>query len=233
MYDGVPTTEQRFDFEPPEVIRERIRDPKYLPTVPEVSRAFTPAHFRAWQEFCIKSDPPIYELFTQEQIKALCSYFIDRQRDLATDGHTVTILEVGAGNGRLSHFLKQQLEKDAPGKFQVIATDSGEWELDSSVFPVEQLDYPEAIKKYKPTVVITSWMPHGEDWTPEFRQADNIKEYLLIGEADGGSCGSDETWTEHDGFVKKDLEEMNKYQFCVADVPGRNRHSSTVSFTRV
>ncbi len=233
MTDSFSAGEEKGNFEPPEVIRERLRDPKYLPTVQEVTRAFTPADFHKWQEFCIKSDPPIYELFTQEQIKALSSYFVERRADLAIDdGQPITILEVGAGNGKLSHFLKQQLDKVAPDKFRVIATDSGEWDLDSSGFPVEQLDYPDAITKYNPTVVVSSWMPHGEDWTPAFRESDNVKEYLLIGEADGGSCGADETWTEHDGFARKDLEEMSKSQFCVADAPGKSSHSSTVSFRR-
>lgn len=51
------------------------------------------------------------------------------------------------------------------------------------------MDYKEALKKYKPDIVISSWMPYTEDWTKDFRTFSSVKEYILIGEPDNGCCG--------------------------------------------
>ncbi|GIW66933.1 MAG: hypothetical protein KatS3mg095_0831 [Candidatus Parcubacteria bacterium] len=50
----------------------------------------------------------------------------------------VIILEVGAGNGRLSYFLSQKLQERVPGKFKIIAVDSREWSI-KPVFEVEKM----------------------------------------------------------------------------------------------
>jgi len=83
----------------------------------------------------------------------------------------------------------------------MVATDDMSWRI----FPkadVEKLSVEQALEKYtgatpvsttgtneRPQVIVLcSWMPMGQDWTSYFRNAE-VDEYILIGEADDGSCG--------------------------------------------
>jgi hypothetical protein len=62
-------------------------------------------------------------------------------------------------------------------------------------------------------IVLCSWMPMGQDWTQLFRDAAsyNVDEYILIGEADDGSCGHNwKTWGNADFREMEDEEEENK-----------------------
>ena len=120
-------------------------------------------------------------------------------------------------------------------------------------------------------------MPPGQDWTAAFRRpiaAANVddvardddgastervvEEYILIGEADDGTCGHNwYTWgnsdfldripkPDHneddvrntetapyvlDGYVRRDLDELSMLQFSRFDCK-RSRESKTVSFRR-
>lgn len=75
-----------------------------------------------------------------------------------------------------------------------------------------------------------------------------VREYILIGEADGGICGEPETtWGQHwqasaqrhcaggfEGFVRVDLPELSSLQICCTDERWQPRSNSrTVSFRRV
>ena len=132
-----------------------------------------------------------------------------------------TVLELGAGNGKLSHFLKEELLRREGGehgeRVRVEATDSFGWGLktgnavtggsfiDSSFAAVEDMDYKRALEKYAPTVVLVSWMPQGEDWTKDIRATASVKEYVLVGEADDGCCGDNwHTWGNHAFFSPTD-----------------------------
>lgn len=46
-----------------------------------------------------------------------------------------------------------------------------------------------ALSAFRPRLVICSWMPMGVDWSRAFRNCDDVDEYVLLGEADDGSCG--------------------------------------------
>ena len=50
------------------------------------------------------------------------------------------------------------------------------------------IDNMEDPKQRPQVIVLCSWMPMGQDWTSHFRNA-KVDEYILIGEADDGSCG--------------------------------------------
>jgi hypothetical protein len=96
-------------------------------------------------------------------------------------------------------------------------------------------------------IVICSWMPMGQDWTQLFRQYD-VDEYILIGEADDGSCGHRvETWGgqddssntpttppayEVDGYRRRDLVELHPYQFSRFDTK-QSKNGMTVSFRKI
>lgn len=142
----------------PKELREKLRDPSYLPTRQDISNAFKSEGLfsRAWQNFCFDKDNPIFEFLNEEHLSALGDYLSKRVEALgASEDSPVTILEVGVGNGRLSHFLQQKLEAKLPGKVKVVATDSGEWSL-KTAFPVETIGHKEAIEKHKPKIVVFS-----------------------------------------------------------------------------
>ena len=134
------------------------------------------------------------------------------------------------------------------GDVYFVCTDSGARSLDEECgkrFPVEKISYADALDKYKPNVVLVSWMELGQDWTEAFRACPSVDEYILIGEADSGVCGRlRETWGApahrapqrppaymRQGFARTELELP---QVGRTDDPwSRRSRSSTVVFRRV
>lgn len=112
------------------------------------------------------------------------------------------ILEVGAGNGELTHYLRAALRRashtaggrEESGGYSVVACDAssgGQWPWSASPADgrfgrVEGLDYREALQLYRPHVVLCSWMPMGEDWSAAFRRCPSVREYVLLGEVYDG-----------------------------------------------
>lgn len=231
----------------PDKLREKLRDPHFLPTHEQITKAFR--SWDEWYQFCFDEERPIFEFFNEEYLNALADYFVGKIQEYgAGRERPLIILEVGAGNGRLSHFLQQKLNERAPDQTKVIATDPGKWRLKRD-FPVEQLRHNEALEKYRPDIVIFSWMPYEEDYTEDFRKCASVQEYILIGETDRGCCGDEwKTWGwsweeddegekrvppyEADGFERHNLDDLSLLQICRTDEPGRYFHSRTVSFIR-
>src|SRR5262245_59171693 len=114
----------------PTTSRERLRNPYYLPTRREIDAAFrTGAGFdtNAWREFVLNDERPTYEFLNQEFINALAAYIAERAgQSGATEELPMIVLEVCAGDGRLSHFLQSRLDELTERTVVVIATDSGE-----------------------------------------------------------------------------------------------------------
>ena len=158
----------------------------------------------------------IYEFWTREYIDGLAAYLTERA-DRA-GGNTI-ILDVGAGDGTLAHFLRSALEAPAaqeggaPSKSKkgipsVVATDDGSWKIRPR-FEVEKIGVGEAVGKYRQMcdqlIVLCSWMPMGIDWTAEIR-ANGADEIILIGECDDGNCGDNWlTWGNPE--FRDDMEE--------------------------
>lgn len=242
----------------PEELREKLKDPSFLPTRKDIFRVFGTKLEEGWFDFCFDKKNPVFEFLNEEFLESFSNYLSKRSESLgATNNSPITILEVGAGNGRLSHFLKQKLESKIPGKVKVIATDSGEWNIKTS-FPVEKVGHKEALEKYQPKIVIFSWMPLREDCTDDFRATKSVEEYVLIGETNGGCCGDGwKTWgSPHsydkngkenkikkgtvpyiaDGFKLEEIADISKKQICRTDVYNDlsidSSHSHTMSFKR-
>ena len=232
----------------PQEIREKLKDPSYLPTHREIDRTFKSKDFisREWSDFCFDEQNPVFEFLNEEFLNAFSDYLSQRAKELgASEEAPITVLEVGAGNGRLTYFLQKKLEERLPGQVKVVASDSGKWGI-KTAFPVDVIEHKEALKKYKPKIVVFSWMPYGEDYTADMRAETSVEEYLLIGETDGGCCGNEwETWGSSygndeevppykaDGFMRSDLEDLSSQQICRTDQPSQGYyHSSTVSFER-
>lgn len=203
---------------------------KYLPTyleVVEFCKSMKQGLSRDWYK--LRKEQNIYEFHNRDYIDALAKALTPYRN----------ILEVGAGDGRLSYFLRQRLPDSS-----IVAIDNGSWGIEP-VFPVEKMEIDEALEKYKPDLVISCWMPYKDDWTPLFRACDSVKGYVLIGETDGGCCGNEELWFGaegeapgyiKDGFARQNLDELRRLQICRTDyyddLDDDWRHSATVLFLR-
>ena len=171
-----------------------IFDPFYLPSIQELQTAFPLAEsfptrsteFPWLNPNFTKTQFKLnnYQVYTQEFIASLGSYLLKRG---------LPVLEVGAGDGRLTYFLKQQCG-DA---VSIIATDIKDWEekgQTNASQDVEKLGYLQAIEKYTtvPTLILSCWMNVDVNWTADFRAQPNLKEYILIGDVfRNGGYGSD------------------------------------------
>lgn len=246
----------------PEEMREKLRDPSFLPSLKELTRhlakfrGYSPydnTEWQKWYDLAFNKKYPIFEIWTKEYIHAFSTYLAQRVEELGgTEENPTVISEVGAGNGRLTHFLQEKMDKLIPGEVKVVASDSGDWKIPPA-FPVENIPYNEAIAKYKPSIVICSWMPYRVDWTADFRIAESIDEYILIGETDGGCCGDEwKTWGQkwtfdeeekngvknqlplyrQDGFERIDLVDLSDLQLSRVDISEGRSTTRTVSFRR-
>lgn len=229
-------------------ILAKLRDPDFLPTRDQVFLAFSdpqklsPYHYdeKAWRDYVFDKTHPVFEFLNKEYVDALGAYLVERVKALSETGQKpVKILEVGAGNGRLSHFLEEYLEAHIPGQTLVIPTDSIDWDL-APAYAIEEIDVKDALKKHQPQIVISSWMPRDADFTPDFRATPSVAEYLVIGETK--LCGGFEdvqeksgkfgflqrifpkdknlkTTAQNEGFEAGYLKELKKFQICRTDEP--------------
>ena len=186
------------------------------------------------------------------------------------------ILDVGAGDGRLAYFLRRamkEIEQQSTKRKKntitslpkIIATDDGSWKApiysnSNQHIQVEQLSADESLNKYgseeqndgtpQRLIVLCSWMPPMIDWTALFRKK-QVDEYILIGEADNGSCGDNwHTWGnydfcdeeqeveqqpkvpyESDCYRRVNLDKLSLLQFSRFDCK-QSKESMTVSFRR-
>ena len=98
--------------------------------------------------------------------------FID---NLAEMINSRTCLEIGAGDGTLTGFLKMQ-------GVELTATDDYSWAR-SVQYPewVIKMDAREALTSYSPEVVICSWPPAQNDFERFVFQSPSVKLYIVIG----------------------------------------------------
>ena len=178
-------------------------------------------HCGAFNAVCEEAN--IYQMWSEEYVRGLGDYLLERSSE--SDGDTI-VLDVGAGDGLLIHFLREYVDvqktrqekrqrktksKGRQGTLRMptlIATDDGSWGIFAKA-EVQKLSMVDSIARYKPQItddgspsqqliVLCSWMPMGEDWSALFRE-NGIDEYILIGEADDGTCGNNwETWGNPD-----------------------------------
>jgi hypothetical protein len=216
-----------------------------------------------------------YQLWTREYVQHLGDYLLQRSRQ-----HKETIiLDIGAGDGALVQCLKDYMKRKATQRTPkqskgtkskkslmgasnlptIVATDDMSWGIFTKA-KVEKLTVEQALEKYTNTVrlydqviVLCSWMPMGQDWTSLFRDA-AVDEYILIGEADDGSCGHN--WLtfgnpafmdeaskselshsqitppyEDDGYQRWDMDVLTPFQFSSFDC-AVSKSSKTVSFRK-
>jgi len=175
----------------------------------------------------------------------MMGWYRKRQQHMQEEKHPkkpVTILEVGAGDGRLTHFLEEELNRRHVRGFRILATDGRQWHIRPR-YPVTNENVDMALWDYEPEIVLACWMPRNEDWTAEMRKTPSVQEYILIGPKDSGTCGNDEeTWGTNfpkqtpapysaEGFERVNLPDLSELQMGQKDRDGL-RFSATVSFRR-
>lgn len=232
-------------------------------------------HCGPFNAVCEEAD--IYQMWTQEYVQHLGDYLMDR----CSSAKDTVILDIGAGDGLLMHFLREYMDGKGRGQKKqkskqngidhpptLVATDDGSWGIFAKA-EVEKLNVQDTLEKYgksdnndeeddgkilkeKKTqlIVLCSWMPMGQDWSSMFR-AVGVDEYILIGEADDGSCGHNwYTWGnpdfyspeenenraplppyQIDSYQRWDMEVLSQFQFSRFDC-AVSRSSKTISFRR-
>jgi hypothetical protein len=207
----------------------------YLPSIRELREPFGAHHDwfgRLWL-YALKNDLSFWELLTQESVNAWADYLASRYA-----AGQVDVLEVGAGNGRLTHFLGLALEQRRPGQFRIRATDDGSWQT-VPAYPVEQLSAAAAIERYRPQVVIACWskIVRLQNLCAPFE----VAEILMIGEP--ALCESmvhveygETAPTQVGGYTYVTLDDIARLQHCRTDdtvLGWHNQRSSTQSFRLV
>jgi len=171
-----------------------------------------------------------FQIWTKELVGGLAAHICERLAPLDS------IIEVGGGNGLLTQNLRQL-------GLDVVAVDArlGEWKFLKRIPRwVKRMCFREALVEYRPRMVISSWMPPRQDWTPIFRACPSVQTYILIGEPtdeeqiDG--AGARATWKECPGWKREVLDELTPYSYFYADFERHQRRagrkSIVVAYTR-
>ena len=110
-------------------------------------------------------------------------------------------LEIGAGDGTLTRFLKNQ-------GVQLTATDNHGWK-NAVTYPewVIKLDAREALASYTPEVVICSWPPSQNDFERPVFNTPSVQLYIVIGSRHQFAFGNWKDYKQQSAF---DLEEDKK-----------------------
>ena len=228
-----------------ENLYEKIKDPNYVPSKKQLENFFFGANnqnksYEKLSKFCTKDkNDNIFEFVTEELLEGLTEHVMETiEKFKKNKNETILILEIGAGRGKLGYNLQKHCNNKLPDKIKIIVTDRGDFNRDYLDI-VEKIDSKNAINKYRPDIVIQSWMIGDIDLTQNWRDCQNVKEYILIGTEK--YCGkSDLTWGvepkhqdkkikfvkpyEKDGFERIDLDDIETFS--------QTMESKVVSFKR-
>ena len=132
----------------------------------------------------------IYCFYSRELIEALAEMIASR-----------SCLEIGAGDGTLSRFLKDEGVK-------ITATDDYSWK-NAVEYPegVTKLDAREALGSYAPEVVICSWPPSQNDFERQVFDTPSVRLYIVIGSRHQFAFGN---WSDYRKQSLFDIEEDKK-----------------------
>lgn len=132
----------------------------------------------------------IYCFYTRELVEALTGMIASR-----------SCLEIGAGDGTLTRFLKGR-------GVALTATDSHGWSQ-AVEYPdwVARLDAREALTAYSPEVVICSWPPAQNDFERHVFTTPSVQLYIVIGSRHQFAFGNWKDYREQSAF---ELEEDKK-----------------------
>ena len=132
-----------------------------------------------------------------------CFYSSAFVKSLATMIAGRRCLEIGAGDGTLARFLKEQ-------GVQLTATDNHGWEK-SVMYPdwVLKLDAREALAEYAPEVVICSWPPAQNDFERDVFTTLGVQLYIAIGSRHQFAFGNWKDYTRQTAFELEEDEALS------------------------
>lgn len=175
----------------PDDLRRKLRNRKYLPTFSEANRIPYKQRESYQEEFFD------YEIWNREYIKIL-----------AKEIGKGSILEVGAGSGRLSYFLQKELPKS-----KIIATDIS---LKHKVFGISlvKMSMKQALQKFKPDILLCAW-PDTFFWK-EIKYNTSARKIILIGDTEDTPLAKEVKgewqWLTIKGFKVKEFLVAKKVQ---------------------
>jgi len=115
-----------------------------------------------------------------------------------------TCLEIAAGDGTLSRFLKQ---RGTP----VTATDDYSWQH-SIPYPewVKKMDAKEALSQYSPEVVICSWPPAGNAFERQIFRTRSVQLYILITSRHQHAAGNWDVYRQQQFFALREEPSLSR-----------------------
>jgi hypothetical protein len=178
----------------PDDLRKKMRNRKYLPTQAEVNKIPYKQRESYQEEFYD------YEIWNREYIQTLASYLAKYKR--------ATILEVGAGSGRLSYFLRKKLPNN-----QITAIDISLKNKVSGI-PLLKMSMKQALQKFKPDILLCAW-PDSFFWK-EIKYNTSARKIILIGDAEDTPLAKEVKgewqWLPIKGFKVKEFLAAKKVQ---------------------
>ncbi len=184
-------------------IADKIISIALLPTYAEAKELDDSLEIPNYEnDFCgddLYKDNHIYQVWNVEFIHALASFLNKLGENIADE---TPIIEVCAGNGKLSHHLRES-------GINILATDDHSWDyIKRHTGLVEKLGHKEALAKYDPKIVVASWIPNKSRIGIEVMEHPSVESLILIGEKGGGCCGVKEIY---DLFPNRRLKEIERY----------------------
>ncbi|SFG49317.1 hypothetical protein SAMN05660649_01824 [Desulfotomaculum arcticum] len=142
----------------------------------------------------------IYQILNQEFNDALAAEIIETGLS--------PVLAVGAGCGELAAVLEKR-------GIDIYAVDNSSESLPRNLTRSReqplQTNYRSAIDKFKPELIICSWMAEESDWIKDFTLSGSVKACILIGE------DNKRTDTDFAGWPSEVLKGSNKWSLCRLD----------------
>jgi hypothetical protein len=193
----------------------------YLPNIEDIKAL--PKYWNWSHDDFIHHNPlwTPFQILNDEFISSLSKEILDIIKNLLKPN--ITILEVGAWNGRLTYFLRKNLvRKNIKKKVALIATDNhSRFDAEDPYIyvrkihwiPVKEYDIKKSIEKYNPNIIISSWMPDNIDWTEDFRNNESIQSFILIWNPE--ECGNRESWSNCQKFQWQEI--IIKWNICWQD----------------
>ena len=133
-----------------------------------------------------------------------CFYSQELVEKLAALTGSRSCLEIAAGDGTLTRFLKDR-------GVQITATDNGSWK-DSVEYPdwVVRRDAREALKMFSPEVVICSWPPAGNDFESRVFRTRSVQMYIVIASRHRFASGNWNEYTRQTAFTFEEDKDLTR-----------------------
>lgn len=178
-----------------------------------------------------------FQVLNKEFIEWLSNEIIKLTKLINSEN--INILEVWAWNWRLSYFLEKELTIEKVKKnINQIASDDFSWHEKDDPYiwvkkikwiSIENYDVEESIEKFKPNIIISSWMPDKTDWTKFFRKYKNLNSFILIWNPE--QCWNFDSWQECDKFER---EKLNlKWNISWQDNPNLWKNNDNESYSKI